>query len=59
MGITALPLKTDTPLVINSYAQLTCAFAFQPKVRNYDSNSLRGSSDCRIMDCRVPIRISE
>jgi hypothetical protein len=27
MGITALPLKTDTPLVINSYAQLTLTLA--------------------------------
>lgn len=24
----------------------------------YASNSLRGNSDCRIMDCKVPIRIS-
>jgi hypothetical protein len=25
---------------------------------NYDSNSLRGNPDCRIMDCIVPMRIS-
>jgi hypothetical protein len=28
MGIAALPLKTDTPLVVNSYAKLTLTLAF-------------------------------